>query len=394
MEETMSLKIVVYGTIILLHTFTYGNANTFSYLNNKGINMEIAYTTDIVSNLSGGIETKTTTLNNFDLILNFNLEEIFNIEGLSGKLYFLSNHGSNPTDFIGDFQGTSNIEAPKATKPYEAWIQKRFNNGKSSVLFGFFDLNSEFDTTDTGSFFINSSHGIGPEFSTSGENGPSIFPYTSLCLRFNTVSENHYFSTAVFDGVPGNPHNPKGIHIHLGDGDGLLSVTETGYLNEKNGSKLGIGFWVYTKKFETFANSDEKENSKGLYLLGETSLFNNFFNGKLTGFFRFGFANESVNTLKQYFGCGIVLKQPFTNKREEHIGLAFANAVLGNSFRTNILNNGEKYKKEELNIELSYSIQLNNWLKIQPDIQYVINPGMDTNLHNAIVFILRTEISF
>ncbi len=396
----MNLKIFYFIILTTLYPFTNTIANNFlknNYfqLSNKGIDMEITYTTDIVSNITGGFKEKTTALNNLDLVFNFNLDKILKTEGLTAKLYLLSNHGGNPTDFIGDFQGTSNIEAPKASKIYEAWVQKQFNNGKSSILFGFFDLNSEFDTTETGSFFINSSHGIGPDFSGSGENGPSIFPFTSLALRFKTLFiNNHYFSTAIFDGVPGNPHNPKGIHIHLGDGDGILSVTEMGYLNEKNNSKLGIGFWFYTEKFETFENAAKLETSKGFYFLGEKPFLNNTFHGKLTGFFRIGFTNKSVNTLDKYFGCGFVLKQPFVKNKEESLGIAIANAFLGDSFRNKILNGGQIYDKSELNIELSYSIKLKKWLRIQPDIQYIINPGMNKKLQNAFVFTLRTEISF
>lgn len=45
---------------------------------------------------------------------------------------------------------------------------------KLSLLFGLYDLNSEFDTQETSSIFINPSHDIGAEYAQSGKNLPSI----------------------------------------------------------------------------------------------------------------------------------------------------------------------------------------------------------------------------
>ena len=41
-----------------------------------------------------------------------------------------------------------------------------------SALFGRYDLNSEFYRLQSAGLFLNSSFGIGPEFSLSGQNGP------------------------------------------------------------------------------------------------------------------------------------------------------------------------------------------------------------------------------
>ena len=44
-------------------------------------------------------------------------------------------------------------------------------------------------------------------------------------------------------------------------------------------------------------------------------------------------------------------------------------------------------------IELTYSTQLTDWLRVQPDVQYVINPGADRSLDNALVIGIRFEFS-
>lgn len=114
------------------------------------------------------------------------------------------------------------------------------------MRFGLYDLNSEFDAIDTAGLFVNSSFGIGPDYSQSGQNGPSIFPTTSVALRLAyQVTEHYYLQAAVLDGVPGDPNNNKGTHIQFNRGDGLLYAAEFGYHQGDDGhAKLPYGKWA------------------------------------------------------------------------------------------------------------------------------------------------------
>ena len=80
------------------------------------------------------------------------------------------------------------------------------SNVRGGIKTGLIDLNSEFDTKDTGSLFINSAHGIGTEFSQTGRNGPSIFPSTSLAVRADAALGNGLtVRVGFFDAVPNDP---------------------------------------------------------------------------------------------------------------------------------------------------------------------------------------------
>ncbi|TDI96625.1 MAG: hypothetical protein E2O76_11425 [Caldithrix sp.] len=98
---------------------------------------------------------------------------MFGWKGASFFLYGLGNSGGNPSENVGDAQIVSNIEGPDTWKFYEIWIQQNLFLGKLSVLAGLYNLNSEFDVIETGQLFLNSSHGIGPDFSQTGLNGRS-----------------------------------------------------------------------------------------------------------------------------------------------------------------------------------------------------------------------------
>ena len=55
---------------------------------------------------------------------------------------------------------------------------------------------------------------------------------------------------------------------------------------------------------------------------------------------------------------------------------------------------GSSADSRETNLELTYRAPVTDWLTLQPDIQYVINPGVDPELDNALVFLLRFELTW
>jgi len=108
-------------------------------------------------------------------------------------------------------------------------------NGRPGLI-GRYDLNSEFYRLQLASLFLNSSFGIGPEFSQSGLEGPSIFPNTSVGARFAIKPiEEIVLRTAALDGVPVDRSN--GTRALFAQGDGVLAVTEAAYLYRPVGSK-------------------------------------------------------------------------------------------------------------------------------------------------------------
>src|SRR5690606_31578386 len=147
---------------------------------------------------------------------------------------------------------------------YEAWIDQRLWDDRVSLRAGLYDLNSEFDAIDPAALFVNSAHGIGTDFGQTGENGPSIFPNTSLALRIEAqLSDNWLVRAAVLDGVPGDPNHPKRTTIKLGNGDGALMVGEINYA--QGNFRAGLGTWGYTARFTDSMTGMERRGNQGIY---------------------------------------------------------------------------------------------------------------------------------
>ncbi len=403
-NQSYSQSINQYGNDYSIWTSSNVSGNWAGIRENmsaKGVEFEFVYTGEPVSNMTGGIEQKTIYHDNYDLITAIDAELLMGIKGGEFNVYFLGNSGESPSGIVGDLQVSSNIDTDPAWKLYEAWYQQNLFDDKLSLLVGLYDLNSEFDVIETGGHFLNSSHGIGADYSQSGANGPSIFPVTSLTLRGKyAISDKLTVQAAILDGAPGDPEKVTGTHLKFNDEHGLLNVGEIYYSNDGEvGSycKYSFGGWMYTEEFEEVMDpSLSGTGNSGLYVMAERELYkeSEFSSQGLSAFARFGMANSTYNQIGNYIGFGAAYTGLLPGRDEDVIGLAIAIASNGKDFKDSIEATNAEVDNSETSIEFVYITELLPWLVVQPDIQYIINPGTNPNLDNALAVSVRFQISF
>ena len=389
-----------------------------STLQERGFTFELGYIGEVWSNLSGGRSQKTAYLDNVDLQLTLDAEKAFGWQGARIFVYGLGNQGDNPSSFVGDFQIISNIESPATWKLFEAWFQQNFFDNRYSLLVGLYDVNAEFDYAESAQLFLHSSFGIGPDFSQSGENGPSIFPTTSFGVRFAArLLAQLYLQAAVLDGVAGDPNAPHGTQIIFGSDDGLLVTTEATYLigtgEEKEGGgigrgyeipyrgKIAVGGWFYTEKFDDIRTIEgqrrthKRSGNHGVYGLAEYTVWNEpeHPDQALTFFLQIGLADLEVNQISLYTGGGGVYTGLLPGRDDDEVGFAIAAAHNGRRFKQAQRSMGSPVENSEIAFELTYRAQLTPWFALQPVFAYVVNPGTDPHLDDAVVFGMRFEVT-
>ena len=173
--------------------------------------LQVTYTGEVIGNAAGGLQRGTRYLDNLDIIFEADMEKLVGWNGAQVHVYGLYNNGTSISDLVGDTQAVSNIETGSAAlRLYEAWVDQKIGD-QLSLRVGLYDLNSEFDALDAAGLFVSSPNGIGTDFAQSGQNGPSIFPSTSLAARLAfTPAEGWTVRAAVLDGVPPNAtHNQE-----------------------------------------------------------------------------------------------------------------------------------------------------------------------------------------
>lgn len=343
------------------------------------------YTVDILANVSGGIDHGTRYPDNLNLDLDVDVPGVLGLRTGKVHLHGLYNNGTRfAEELVGDMQVTSNIDADEAWRIFEFWYE--FRSDDWSIRSGLYDLNSEFDAHDAGSIFLNSSHGIGAELAQTGENGPSIFPISSLSLRAAFQAESFTIRGAILDAVPGDPEDPSSNRIRLDSDDGWLTIAEIDVPVTK-ASRLWAGYWRYTAEFEQPFGDGPDIRNDGWYVGYESR----FSIGPLagSGFFRYGRAEDRVNSLQDYAGAGFRLDGLFAARPADQIGVAVASAGAGEPYRDYLAQQGEDPGRRETTWELTYLATINEHLIVQPNIQYVQNPSIAGNIDDAWVVGLR-----
>jgi porin len=365
------------------------------------VTVSAVYTADVRGNVAGGIKRGARYLDNIDLQVSIDADRLIGWRGARLFVYGLYDNGASLSgDLVGDFQTISNIETDvRAARLFEAWVEQDVGQS-GSIKVGLYNLNSEFDTTDSGGLFLVSSHGIGPDFSQSGRNGPSIFPVTSLAVRGEAKLGEHWLAKAVvLDGVPGDPDRPRRTAVTLSSRDGALVAGELDYL--EGGTKAAIGLWGYTSRFDDVAaslsaapSSPQRRGNKGAYIFAERRLVGTRSDDAkgLAGWLRFGIADTHFNVIGRYLGGGLVYTGMGEYRADDQVGVSFAAATFGDRYRSARKAAGMPTDRREVVFEAVYNAVLGSWLSVQPDLQYVMNPSGGPTLRDAVVIGLRLKV--
>ena len=108
-----------------------------------------------------------------------------------------------------------------------------------------------------------------------------------------------------------------------------------------------------------------------------------------------GFADPHRNQIGRYWGAGLNYTGLVPGRSHDVTGLAVASARNGGHFRRYMATvEGTPAEHAETVIEATYLAEVFPWLTVQPDLQYVIHPGTDPALDNALVAGVRVEIVF
>lgn len=340
-----------------------------------------SYIADALGVVDGGADRDTALMARADAWADID-GATFDAPDVSFHIDVMATHGP---DFsgkaVGDFQTVSNVQAETRPHVYEAWAQWRVTPGLA-LKAGQIDLNGEFDVQEIGSLFLNSAHGIGPDFSQSGRNGPSIFPMTATAL-VALIGRDDGVKTrvGVFDALAGARHDPRLPAVRLPGTTGALLVGEIEV--PLGAGQLQVGAWTYTSRFDAIAPGKSRARSQGAYALVEGPL-----HGALSGWVRVGLADARTNPVAVALGGGLAL-----DIRDARVGLAIAQVRAGGPLRRTLLPAGHA-RRAETAIELTVAHNLANWISVQPDVQYVVHPGWDPALRNALVAGLRLALTW
>ena len=379
-------------------TFVDSQSGEFStWGNDRGIDLFFDYSSEVMSNVSGGQRTGTGYNGLTSFGLDIDLDQAAGWEGASFRLSGIDLHGSGIASRVGDIMGVSDIEGYGSVRLYESWIEKDFVENKVSLRAGLLLADEEFSTLDTAGPFLNATFGW-PEFISMNvpNTGPAFFiPALGVRLLWKP-NEKLYTKIGMFDGdtfdsPDGNTAiNRHGLHLELGNGQGSIIMSEIGYQLNQGFNDEGLpgtyklGAWYHTGNFQSLDGNSTHNHNHGIYASAEQMVFNEYGDQGLSFFARVGFAPEDSSEIANSFQIGFGYTGLIPNRDIDRFALGLSHAKICEKLHS---------RSAETLVEACYSYFMSDDFTIHPNIQWVHDPGASGELDDAVVFGLRVNLS-
>ncbi len=290
---------------------------------------------------------------------------LFNVQKVTSRQFFrasiMGNHGGHsPTRDLGDLQIVSNIdtEGVEAIRIYELLYGRFF--GEWEVSLGWRDLSLKINVSEPALMFINSSFGTTAEWGATGYRGPSIYPFPSFGLYFDSHKfwDSIYLRGAVTDPLSQEHFYPKQMKSHIRlNSENHMAVFEAGWepANHPN-SAVAIGTWNMEIQQGVLQSHFSQA---GLYFQANTQWGNH-----LQPFLRYGKATERPLILFENRVLGFKYSELFEGT---DFGWGYSSAFAG----------GVETPEEVYEVTADHVY--NSWLKFQLSHQVILNPvlGVD-----------------
>jgi porin len=372
----------------------------------QGVTFIGEYTGEIFGNLSGGIQQGASYEGLLKLTVQLDLKKIFDWDGASIYASALYPHGNGLTrQYTGDFDILSSIDAYDSVRLFELWFQQKFFGGKASIRIGQMSADVEFYQSVWANLFVNSCFGTFPTISM-GTNLP-IYPFGGLGARIDYYpSSSTFLRAAIFDSNAGDPatNDQHGTRFHLSPSAGVIAIAEAGYQitpSPENGGKqenYTIGAYYDSRRFTGSFVDPTHHSNGGLYAIVDRLIYRSraYVNGQSTfgrlgGFASFAFAPASGNQVSFYADCGLNYIGLFPGRENDVLGVALSYTKISSDF---LVDNTPVHSGHETVLEADYRLQLTDRIFIQPDFQYIFDPGAFRHRPNAVVAGVRYDLTF
>ena len=357
------------------------------------------------------------------LYVNADMHKLGLWKGLCFHTNGLQIHGNSITAAnIGSLMPVTSLEATDATRLSELWFEQTIIKDKLSVRIGQLAADEEFILSDGGGFFINGTWGWPSITAADLPSGGPAYPLATPGVRV-AINPNDKMGlmVGVYNGDPAPPCasddpqvcNPHGLDFELDD-DPLLMV-EGVYRYNREGRLPGavkVGGWNHFGTFEdqrfdsggaliavTGEPGKPLDNDWGLYGIIDQLIWRVPGSEDPQGvgiFARVIGAPEDRNLIDFYFDGGFTFTGMIKNRPNDAFAIGFAYTNISNQVTAFDVDFGEPVARNyEALIEICYTFQVNPGWSIQPDFQYIFQPGGNVaGVKDAAVVGARTSISF
>lgn len=331
-------------------------------------------------------------------------------------------HGQSITaDNIGSLMPVSNYEALASTRLSELWLEQHMFDDRLAVRIGQLTADTEFALSIGGGYFLNGTWGWSSLLASDMPSGGPAYPLATPGVRVAiNPNEKWGLMIGVYNGDPApacnadDPQrcNPHGLDFELDDPP--LLMVESKYSHNPNGlsGTVKIGGW---NNFGTFNHQRfdsggaliavtgnegrPLDHDWGLYGIIDQLVWRvpGSEDPKGVGIFaRVMGAPDDRNLVDVYFDGGVTFTgMLFRGRLDDALAIGFAYTNISNQVTAFDVDLGEPAPRNyEALVEICYTYQINGGWSVQPNFQYIWQPGGSSGVDDAAVVGARSSINF
>lgn len=393
----------------------------------KGVEISGTYTTDLAGNPVGGMRQGFTYTDNIAFGLKLDLEKLVGWRGATFTIAATDRNGDSLTeDFIGNQFTVQQIYGGQTILLTSMQLTQRLLDDKVEIKVGRFSAGDDFASSPIYWLYMNNGIDGNPQALPVNASF-SAFPWSSWAARVRVEPSPDWNAMAGMYQVSGRTfaRNLNGLNMDFAPTDGIMFVGQAGWTpeffksrfkrapNEREAAeRLGKpgdtlhgmpghywvgGYYSTWSLYPQFGSEQTAANAYGFYWHGDQMVYREAPGSDqgLTVWTAFVLSpQENISKVPFQWNSGLVYRGllPGRNDDSAVFGLAYGN------FSTDYGRSGLAYDGDavsfEMALEWGYRIQLNRFFYIQPDLQYVIQPGGTGSIPDAFVLGAQIGVTF
>jgi porin len=412
-------------------------------LKDKGVLISATEIGEVIGVASGGTGRGTIFEGRLELDLDLDLDQIFKLDNtvLHASAYQIHGRGASGNYIGGNLLTVSSIEANRAFRLFDLWVERGFFDSALSVRIGQIAADDEFITSQYSGGFLLATFGW-PVFTAEAlPGGGPVYPLATPGIRVRAaLNDVLILQAGLFNGNPtglakdtGNPQVENASGTTFATDISPFMIAELAYSPHAAGAtgapattyKFGAlyegtmfddlsrdGNGVSLADPRSSGSPRSHQGNFGLYGVADMLLYRlPASDTRSVGMFlRAGWLPDDRNFVTAYIDTGLAYKGPFEGRDDDvaSIGVSFAR-ISGQAER--LIEDLQRFGGStargpdfEGAIELTYQASIAPWWSIQPDIQMVFHPTPPVirpdatvtipRVGNALVVGVRTSIRF
>lgn len=400
-------------------------------LDDSGVELSASYTNNIAGNPVGGMTQSFAYADNFSFGMQLDFEKLIKWHGLTLTVSGLDRNGSNlSARNIGNQFTVQQVYGTQTAVFYALVLEQRLLEDKLGIKLGRFSTGDDFAASPLYWLYMNNGIDGNPQ-ALPVNTAFTSYPASVWGARLRVDPSPEWFAMGgIYQATSLNLYRDHGLDWSINNSDGVLMIGQVGWTPEffkkpaaaskpSDGKSLAEGktvrpvspdagmqglpghYWFgayYSPwQFAQFGSTETASNSYGFYWHADQMVWQEEPGSDqgLTLWSAFVLSpQQNISKLPFQVNSGIVYKGLVPARDYDTTMLGFVYGNFSDDYAGTVAATGAGTPSYEIALEAGYRIQVTKFAYIQPNVQWIINPGGTGNIPNALVLGAQMNVTF